>query len=346
LLLWNLDLTPSTIYTYIMKHFAISLIVTALGLSAAFLWGGTHALFLILMLGILEMSLSFDNAVLNSAVLQKMDPKWQNRFLTWGILISVFLVRFLLPIIIVSFVTHLSLFDIVSLIIKNPSAYSEHLEQTKAAISAFGGIFLLLVFLSFMFDQNRDIHWLGTLEKKLNSIGKKGSFEIVFALLILMLTQAWLPNSQKLAVIIAGSVGIILFVILNSLTALLSRNIEKVSNSGAIQFMYLEVLDASFSLDGVIGAFAITKDIVVILIGLTIGAVFVRSLTLFLVRKGTLKKYRYLEHGAHYAIGALSIIMLLSTKITISEIITGLVGVSFIGLALLSSILHNRKEHV
>lgn len=327
-----------------MKHFKGSLVITLVGLSAAFFWGGINALVLTLMLSVLEISLSFDNAVLNSSVLQKMDERWQARFLTWGILIAVFVVRFLLPVIIVALVTHLGVLDMLSLAINKPSEYSKLLEETKSAISSFGGIFLLLVFFSFIFDQKRDIHWLGQFEKKLNAIGKKGSMEIILTLFVLLIVQAWLPDSEKLRVIVAGSIGIILFVLLNSLTALLNRNVSKLKHTGLVQFIYLEVLDASFSLDGVIGAFAITKDVVIILIGLTIGAVFVRSLTLFLVHKGTLSKYRFLEHGAHYAIGALAIIMLISTKIHVSEIITGLIGVSFIGLSFLSSIHHNRQK--
>lgn len=318
-----------------MKHFKASIFIILLGLSAAFLWGGIHALALTLMLSVLEISLSFDNAVLNSSVLQKMDARWQHRFLTWGILIAVFVVRFLLPIIIVGFVTHLTLSDVFFLAIQKPSEYATLLEATKTTISSFGGIFLLLVFLSFLFDQKRDIYWLGSFEKKLNAIGKTKALHIILALVVLIGIQAFLPEPEKLPAIIAGSVGIILFVILNSLTTLLNRNVTKVKHSGLIQFIYLEVLDASFSLDGVIGAFAITKDIVTILIGLIIGAIFVRSLTLFLVHKGTLNKYRFLEHGAHYAIGALAIIMLISTKIHVPEIITGLIGVSFIGLSLL-----------
>lgn len=320
-----------------MNYFKVSFLVTLLGLVAAFLWGGMHALILIVILGILEVSLSFDNAVLNSSVLQKMDARWQRYFLTWGILIAVFGVRFLLPIVIVAFVTHLNAFDIVSLVIHSPTEYAKLLEQTKTAISSFGGIFLLLVFLSFLFDQKRNTYWLGHVEKKLNAAGKIETMHIILALAILIGLQASLPEAEKLNAIIAGSVGIILFVVLHSLTTFLNRSVTQVKHNGAIQFLYLEVLDASFSLDGVIGAFAITKDIVIILIGLTIGAIFVRSLTLFLVHKGTLAKYRFLEHGAHYAIGALAIIMLMNTKIHVSEIITGLIGVAFIGLSLLSS---------
>ncbi len=71
---------------------------------------------------------------------------------------------------------------------------------------------------------------------------------------------------------------------------------------------------------------------------------YIRSLTVFLVRKGTLDEYVYLEHGAHYAIGALSAILLISIRYKIPEIVTGLIGVAFIGAALASSLVRNRRE--
>jgi uncharacterized protein len=109
-------------------------------------------------------------------------------------------------------------------------------------------------------------------------------------------------------------------------------------------FLYLEVIDASFSFDGVIGAFAITNDIFEMALGLGIGAMYIRSLTVFLVRKGTLDDYVYLEHGAHYAIGALAVILLVTIKYEINEVITGLVGVVLIGASYWSSVVRNRRE--
>jgi len=114
--------------------------------------------------------------------------------------------------------------------------------------------------------------------------------------------------------------------------------------AAAFLFLYLEVIDASFSFDGVVGAFAISQNIFVIAAGLGIGAMYIRSLTVFLVRRGTLSEYIYLEHGAHYAIGALAIILAISIETDVPQIITGLVGVAFIGLALLSSIRQRRRE--
>jgi hypothetical protein len=108
--------------------------------------------------------------------------------------------------------------------------------------------------------------------------------------------------------------------------------------------MYLEVLDASFSFDGVIGAFAITNDVVIIMLGLAIGAMFVRSMTVFLVEKGTLQEFVYLEHGAHYAIGILALIMFASVEYHIPEWFTGLSGVAFIIVSLWSSLRYKKEQ--
>ena len=119
---------------------------------------------------------------------------------------------------------------------------------------------------------------------------------------------------------------------------------EGAVRSGVGGFLYLEVLDASFSFDGVIGAFALSNNMLIIALGLSIGALFVRSMTVHLVRAGTLTKYRFLEHGAFWAIIALGLIMLLSAKFHISESITGLIGAVLIGISLLWSMRYNRKH--
>ena len=117
-----------------------------------------------------------------------------------------------------------------------------------------------------------------------------------------------------------------------------------VAKAGFGAFLYLEVLDASFSFDGVIGAFALTNNLIIIAIGLGIGAMFVRSMTVYLVRKGTMSEYRYLEHGAFYAIVALAVIMYINTFSHIPEVITGLIGAVLIGLAFWSSVRWNRAN--
>ncbi len=122
----------------------------------------------------------------------------------------------------------------------------------------------------------------------------------------------------------------------SNLTAAAARN-------GLAGFIYLEILDASFSFDGVIGAFALTGDIWLIALGLGVGALFVRSLTIFLVERGTLAKFRFLEHGAHYAIFFLGAIMLLKIHFHIGELVTGGIGFGFIAAAFLHSLWANKK---
>jgi hypothetical protein len=161
-----------------------------------------------------------------------------------------------------------------------------------------------------------------------------------------------MPQERKLSVLIAGVVGVLVYVGVDWFSGLLEEEegepgIAKAVSTGSIGgFVYLEVLDASFSFDGVIGAFAITKDVVVIMLGLAIGAMFVRSLTVFLVHKGTLSEFVFLEHGAHYAIGILALIMFASVEYDIPEWFTGLSGVAFILVSLWSSVRYRRREQV
>lgn len=114
--------------------------------------------------------------------------------------------------------------------------------------------------------------------------------------------------------------------------------VKQVGLAAFMSFVYLEILDASFSFDGVIGAFAITSNVVLIAAGLGIGAIWVRSLTIFMVRRGTLGNFVYLEHGAHYTVFVLAVIMLLSALFHIPELIPGLVGIGIIGSSIAASI--------
>ena len=332
-----------------MQHFRLSFIITAICLAIALYWGGIMGAFIALILGVLEVSLSFDNAVVNASILKRMDARWQQYFLTWGILIAVFGMRLLFPILIVAVATGIDFYGVANMALHDPNTYAQHLNESHVQIAAFGGMFLLMVFFSFIFDEGRELHWLGYLEKKLASFGKLESIEIILALGLLLISQNWLPETIQLDALVAGVAGVILFVIVDSLATLFEdeeegEEVSEIIKKGSVMsFLYLEVLDASFSFDGVIGAFAITQDVIIIMLGLAIGAMFVRSLTVYLVRKGTLDEYVFLEHGAHYAIGSLAGIMLISMTHHISEIITGSVGAVLIGLSVLSSILYKRR---
>lgn len=326
---------------------AITWTITALGLVGAFAWGGPAALLIAALLIVMEVSLSFDNAVVNATVLRRMDPVWQRRFLTWGILVAVFGMRFVFPVLIVAVAAGLGLVEVARMIVADPAAYAAHLKSAHVGIAAFGGMFLLMVFLHFVFDRAKTVHWLGWVERRLAAAGRLEAVEVAAALGVLLLVQYAAPEAGRLTVMVAGVTGVATFVAVRGLAGLAGEAdaTDLAARSGVAGFLYLEVLDASFSLDGVIGAFAMTTDVVIIMIGLAIGALFVRMLTVHLVQKGTLEKFVFLEHGAHWGIGALAAIMLVSVRVEVSEVITGLIGVSFIGLSLLSSVRHNRRTH-
>lgn len=343
-----------------MRDFKYSFLVTAVGLLLAGWWGfhtsghmsgAWAALVLALILSVMEVSLSFDNAVVNASILRDMSEKWRQRFLTIGILIAVFGVRLVFPLLLVAVATSQGFVEVAVMALQNPAEYSAHLMEGHAAIAAFGGAFLFLVCLNFLLNEEKELHWLGSFEAKLARLGKLNSVGVALTLTILLILQQFLPLpvEKKMTVLLAGVAGIVLYVVVDGLGNFFSprASVEAVAKvakrSGIMGFIYLEILDASFSFDGVIGAFAITRDVVIILLGLTIGAMFVRSMTVHFVYRGTLQKYVYLEHGAHYAIGMLGLIMFYSIYKPVPEVITGLIGVVFIVASLISSIAYRRR---
>ncbi len=267
--------------------------------------------------------------------------------------------RLIFPLLIVGVTADMSMIEVAQLALNDPKSYSEKLMAHHAEIAAFGGMFLLLVFLNFLFDDEKDEHWFHWLESRLADLGNIQAISVFISLVVLLILASYIPDTSRLVVVMAGIWGIVVYVGVKVIGHLLegSSNDDEAEKSNGVSatgtivkggiggFLYLEVLDASFSFDGVIGAFAITSDVVVIMLGLAIGAMFVRSMTIYLVEKGTLDAYVYLEHGAHYAIGALAFIMLASgTGLHIPEVITGLVGVAFIVWAVISSISYSKKQ--
>lgn len=338
-----------------LQHFRFSFAFSAVCLALAAWWGLQSplglwtALWITAVLAVLEVSLSFDNAVVNASVLRGMSRLWQQLFLTVGILIAVFGMRLVFPIVIVAVAADLGWMETVRLALHRPEEYSRVLIGVYPVISAFGGTFLLLVFLNFLFDADKETHWLGVLERRMVRAAKFDEISVFIALLVVFSTRWWVPEAEQNRVFVAGIAGILLYLAVDAVGALFEDEQEgqaavaAVQRSGFAGFLYLEVLDASFSFDGVIGAFAITKDVVLIMLGLAIGAIFVRSMTVYLVRRGTLQAYRYLEHGAHYAIGALAAIMLMGTVVHVPEVVTGLIGVAFIAASVLSSVRERQR---
>ncbi|MEE4317281.1 MAG: DUF475 domain-containing protein [Erythrobacter sp.] len=343
----------------LLRFYAFSFGFTAvcLALAGYYGWASTGSLggmlsilWIVFVLSILEISLSFDNAVVNATVLREMDPVWQQRFLTIGILIAVFGMRIIFPIAIVSIAAQIGPWEAVELSLGNPEEYERIVSSAHIGIAGFGGAFLAMVGLSFFFDSDKDVHWIASVEQAINRFSTVPAVEIGLVLSLVYGVSTMLAPDDALTFLTAGILGLVTYIGVNALGAIIEQREAAKKASGAIVrsglggFLYLEVLDASFSFDGVIGAFALSNNMIVIAIGLSVGAMFVRSMTIHLVKAGTLAEYRYLEHGAFWAIIVLGAIMLVSARYHIPETFTGLIGAILIGLSLFWSIRHNRAE--
>ena len=313
------------------------LIISLLAFIAVAYYSGFNALLLVIILSILEVTLSFDNAVVNARVLERMDPVWQRRFLTWGIAVAVFGTRFVLPILIVSIALFMSPWLVTTLAFTDPAAYGTLLKSVHGSITAFGGVFLLMVSLKYFFNKAKEIHWIESVERHLVKWGRIEAIEIGLALIILTALSS-LTHYDQAEVLVAGIVGLILFVIMEGISGSLSIETDTIAAGGLSLFIYLNILDSAFSLDGVIGAFALTTNLLIIVVGLGIGAYFVRALTLYFVEKKTLTALVYLEHGAHWAILGLALAMLTNLILHVPEVITGLIGLVFVALSYRSSL--------
>ena len=314
---------------------------------------GLQATWLTLVLLALEVSLSFDNAVVNARVLEQLTPGQQRFFLSWGLVIPVFGVRFLGPLLLVSLAGGIGVGEALDAALHQPERYHSLLELAEPRILTFGGMFLLMVFLRYFIDEAKTQHWVTVLEERLSRAGRVPSFEVVLALVVLMLVALALPNTVRSDVLFAGLIGLVLQILSTSLADVFGGEEEPVgrmaAQSGIASLIYLELLDASFSLDGTIGAFAITNDLGLILTGLGLGAPFIRSLTVMLSREKALDQLVFLEHGAHYAIGALGLLMLSGVVIGrwgwhMPEWLSGLIGVVLLLLSLGDSLRHQRQR--
>jgi len=342
--------------TSALGYFTWAFITTAAGLAlGAWLgWTTTGTLggmatvfFVCTVLAVLEISLSFDNAIVNANKLKEMTPVWQHRFLTWGIVIAVFGMRIVFPLLIVVIAANIGPIDALVLAASRPEEYARIMNEAHLPIAAFGGTFLMMVGLKFFFDHEKDVHWIKTVERGMSRFATIKGIEIAFVLLLILVFSSFLRGEEATTFVYCSIYGLLTFLAVELVGGLLDASQQAMSaaaKGGLGAFIYLEVLDASFSFDGVIGAFALTQNLFVIAIGLGIGAMYVRSMTIMLVEKGTLAEYRYLEHGAFYAILILSVIMYCQTLVHIPEVITGLGGAALIGISLWSSIRHNRRE--
>jgi hypothetical protein len=350
-----------------IKYFGGSIVFTVLALACAYFVkaedgprAGITALITAAMLGILETSLSFDNAVVNAKVLMTMNIFWRRMFITVGILIAVFGMRVVFPLVIVWTMSANSFWTVISMTWQNPAQFQKILVDQHIPIAGFGGAFLWMVFAGFFFDHKKDEHWLHWLEHPMRKLGKMDSVNVAVTMIVSYIFSRFIHHGKGSEFLSAAMLGVVTYLLIGGLTSFiqagqerhLSEGEQKKRHSpmlpaGFASFLYLEVLDASFSFDGVIGAFALTNNLFIIALGLGIGAMFVRSLTIKLVESGTLATYRFLEHGAFWAIGALSLIMYLkAADIETPELVSGTIGAGLIGLSFYSSIRHNRAKRL
>jgi hypothetical protein len=318
--------------------------LASLAILVSVLFGvGPGALVITLILAVVELTFSFDNAIINAKVLRRLSKRWQTVFLSVGIIVAIFGMRVVFPVVIVMLTAHLSWGRVVDLALHHSHEYAHHLEKAHASIAAFGGAFLLMLALTFFMDDQKRVHWIRVIERPLHRFSHWLAAPAVAVLALLVVT--WLPaNIHDGPTLTAGLLGAGTYVLLQAFNGLFERfqgdaSARAQTGMAALStLLYLEVLDASFSFDGVIGAFAITTNVLLIAAGLGIGALWVRSLTIYMVRRGVLDNYRFIEHGAHYTVLLLAILMLASVIWQISEYLPGLVGVGVIAASIIASV--------
>ena len=311
---------------------------------------GISGLWLFAILVVLEVTFSFDNAIINSKVLSTMSQTWEKVFLTIGIFVAVFIVRFILPILIVMIASGHDFMNVIDLALNKPSEYGHILHEASPIIDAFGGAFLIMIGLSYFIDYNKRVHWMRHIEPLLAKAGRFENFKVCIMLAAAALLYFTVEPQHQSLVLISAVLGILLHIGLELFGSFFHDDTAKSikTKTGWAAFaslLYLEVLDASFSFDGVIGAFAITSNVLLIVAGLGAGAIWVRSLTVYLLRTGVLGRYKYLENGAHWAILALGVLMFIKLfHIELPEWATGGLGLLFISLAVGSSIWEAKKR--
>ncbi len=285
---------------------------------------------------VFEVVNSVDNAIVNASVLKTMGKLWRKRFLLIGILTSVFLVRFLLPLVIVWIsVPTISGPDLFLAFTGQSEVAANAIELQKPLILMFGAVFLLFLYFHWLFLEKKEPLYIERFIKE-----KHGVWFFAFAALFLVVVM-YLARSNPM-VMLAAAIGSATFFIVYGLRQTAEANERRlVEGSSGLsdfsKFVYLEVLDTTFSFDGVIGAFAFTINLLLIFIGIGIGALVVRELTVKSIE--SIAKYKYLKNGALTSIGFLGLFMLIeSFNIDLPSYVPILITFIVIGSALYMSL--------
>lgn len=301
-------------------------------------------LFAVITLSAIEITLSSDNAVMNAKYLTRMDERWRRRFLFWGLPIAVLGMRLFIPVIIVSLAGHMGPWTAFMLALHNPVKYGIVLESARPTLVGFGGAFLFMIAVDWALEK-RQPTWIRFIEDRVARLEGIEKVSVIITLVTLIVVDLIVHGNAGTRFLVAGIIGAILYLIVNAA----SNKVDEIGESnpalrGGVLFVFLEILDASCSFDGVMGAFAITTKVIPIAIGLGVGALWVRSMSIYAVEHDTLGKLPFLEHGAHYAIFALAVMLFGSLKFNEPDWLTGSIGLAFIGMAVFTS-LRYRKSH-
>lgn len=288
---------------------------------------------------VFEIVSSIDNAVINAEVLGTMSERGRKWFLLYGILFAVFIVRGLLPWLIV-WITNPSLGVIGSFTatFSNDPHVMESIEKSTPVLMLGGGVFLLFLFLHWLFIEDKNFGLPGE-----EFFSKNGAwFYAVVSVILVGIVALAVKYDPILA--LSAVVGSSAFFITDGFKKNAEENEQRLlSGSSAMsdfsKILYLEIIDTTFSIDGVLGAFAFTMSIPLILIGNGLGAFVVRQLTMSNVEN--IKKYIYLKNGAMYSVLCLGVVMVLEGfHIEIPEYISPLATIFIIFFFFLKSKIH------
>lgn len=339
-----------------IKHFWFDFVWAVIALTFVYYMMGSAATVTAFCLAVLELSVSFDNAVVNAKKLEVMSRFWRTMFLTLGMLIAVGVVRFYLPLQIVSSLGEVSLSEAFNMAVKDPAQFAQIISHSHDMIAGFGGGFLGMLALTFFIDEDKEALWLKPIEKPLKRLGSKLPFmgNAVMSFIILIVVAcvfSALAGIHSSVIILSTVAGCIIYEVVDLIKMGLEKSDEALAASkfkflsgGFGAFIFCEVLDASMSMDGVVAAVSISGEVLVVAAGLSIGALVVRSLTIKLVEDGTLSELGYLETAAFYSIFLVAASMYVGLLIEIPEWFMGAVSAVVIAAGAVHSMIENKAS--
>jgi hypothetical protein len=339
-----------------LKLFGIPSMLGALALAALYYFtGDLAAVAAAVSLIFLELGLSMDNAVVQADKVKSMNPFWKTVFFWVGIPVAVVGMRFAFPLGLVSSIEGISFLDAYHLAVQSPDKFAASLLSAHATIASFGGCFLLLTAIQFYGGDEREYTWIPGVEHILSSIYVVRGLEFVAVLAAILISY---QDSHELSVVFGGLAGCILFVVMSALKQAMehldsslgnaTNALLKVLQGGLAGFIYLELLDSAFSVDSVLGALAVSHNVWVVAIGLGVGAMFVRQLTLWMVETGATAEFKYLPNGAFFSILCLALYSFVSINpaYELPDWAVALTSVGFIVASLITSKLSKSESTV